>query len=268
MNKARAAEVAAWTMGSIGRGRYTSPDGSVVRLRRDVDRAVDATAEYPPDLELPPMADAGRVTSIDVTAESTLAAARRTLSEHGQVAALNFASAKRPGGGFRSGARAQEESIARVSALYACLEGRRFYDHHRKLADFAYSDWVVYSPDVPVLCEEDGAPLASPWACSLLTCAAPNAREMTRHGRLASEAIRLLEARIERVLTIAAMNGHTHLVLGAWGCGVFRNKPSDVAQAFKRVLQGPARGVFEGVTFAILDDTRAQQTLRTFERTL
>jgi uncharacterized protein (TIGR02452 family) len=268
MNKARAAEVAEWTLAAVARGRYTSPSGATVHVAREVAAAVDATREYPPEHELPPMTDAGRVTSIHVVEASTLEAARALVAEGADVAALNFASAKRPGGGFRSGARAQEESIARVSGLYACLKGRRMYDAHRKLGDFAYTDWVIHSPGVPVLCDDEGTPLERPWRCAFLTSAAPNAREMTRRGRLASEAIRLLEARIERLLCVAARHGHTHLVLGAWGCGVFRNDPGAVAQAFRRVLRGPARGVFEEAVFAILDETRDRRTLRAFERSV
>ncbi len=266
MNKARAKEVADWTLEAVARGRYAAPSGRTVHVAHDVSAAVDATREYSPEEELAPMADAGRVTSIRVVEASTLEAARELVERGVDVAALNFASAKRPGGGFRSGARAQEESIARVSGLYACLKGRRMYDVHRSLGDFAYTDWVIHSPDVPVFCGDDGAPLERPWRCAFLTAAAPNAKEMTRRGRLASEAIRLLEARIERVLCVAARHGHAHLVLGAWGCGVFRNDPSAVAQAFRRVLKGPARGVFEEAVFAILDETRDKRTLRAFER--
>ena len=49
-----------------------------------------------------------------MTPETTLAAARRL---GGDVACLVFASAKNPGGGFRNDAQAQEESLARASAL-------------------------------------------------------------------------------------------------------------------------------------------------------
>jgi uncharacterized protein (TIGR02452 family) len=94
-------------------------------------------------------------------------AARRGL----RPVALNFASATSPGGGFLSGARAQEECLARCSGLYACLADNPMYGFHRARRDALYSDYAVYSPDVPVFRSEDpaGTLLDEPWLCSFIT---------------------------------------------------------------------------------------------------
>ena len=73
------------------------------------------------------------------------------------VAALNFAAAGSPGGGFLNGARAQEESIARSSGLLAAIEPCQMYAFHRARQDAMYTDWVIYSPDVPVFRTDEGA---------------------------------------------------------------------------------------------------------------
>lgn len=39
--------------------------------------------------------------------------------------------------------------------------------------------------------------------------------------------------RIQRLLAVALRHGHDSLVLGAWGCGVFRNDQTCVAQWFR-----------------------------------
>jgi len=49
--------------------------------------------------------------------------------------------------------------------------------------------------------------------------------------------------------------GRRELVLGAWGCGVFRNDPDTVATAFHRLpaAGGPFEGRFARAVFAVLD---------------
>jgi uncharacterized protein (TIGR02452 family) len=71
------------------------------------------------------------------------------------------------------------------------------------------------------------------------------------------------------VLLAAARFGHRTLVLGAWGCGVFRNDPPEVADAFALGLADPALvGAFDRVVFAIWERDKARPTLRAFESRL
>ena len=60
--------------------------------------------------------------------------------------------------------------------------------------------------------------------------------------------------RIVAMLQLCRMHGHVDLVLGAWGCGAFRNPPRHVAQVFAQVLHSKAfAGVFRRVVFAVWD---------------
>jgi uncharacterized protein (TIGR02452 family) len=75
-----------------------------------------------------------------------------------------------------------------------------------------------------------------------------------------------LERRAHYVLRVAAAKNHRCLVLGAWGCGVFRNDPSEVADVFARALAHTSlQGAFDRVVFAVYDRTAEQRTLRAFE---
>ena len=54
------------------------------------------------------------------------------------------------------------------------------------------------------------------------------------------------------------------LLLGAWGCGVFRNDPAQVADGFAEALAGAHAGAFRRVVFAVYDRAKGQPALRAF----
>lgn len=219
----------------------------------------------PGELDGHPVA-AAHDTRVEVTGETTLQALFRLAGEaDDQVAALNFASARNPGGGVANGAQAQEESLARASALYDSLvRCPDYYEHHREQRTLLYSDRLIYSPYVPVYRRDDGSWLPEPAVAAFVTSAAPN-RRMTERNRPHEAALipETLLRRARAVLTAAARHGHTRLVLGAWGCGVFGNRPHEVADAFRTHLTGGFAGVFSHVVFAVLD--REGTTRRAFE---
>ena len=140
-NRNERARIAAETVAIIQAGGYRAPSGMDVSIGDAVQLAVDQTRLITPG-ELPTVRSRARAvmerrafsTSFDVRNETTFAAAGRLVERFGPdaVAALNFASARSPGGGFLSGSQAQEESLARASALYTCLQGQTgYYDANR-----------------------------------------------------------------------------------------------------------------------------------------
>jgi uncharacterized protein (TIGR02452 family) len=257
----RRRELAAETVAIVERGGYQTPSVVWVDLAAGVRDAVAGTRMYLPDEPLPAAGADSAGPLVEVTTESTLAAGRRLGPD---TAALVFASARNPGGGFLSGARAQEEDIARASALYACLSAAPdFYAHHRGQRDLRYSDRVIYSPEVPVFRDDRGALLDSPYHLSMITAAAPNlAAIRTNRPDLAASVPEVVRARALRVLQVASAHGHRRLVLGAWGCGVFGNDPAVVADAFGVALRRLNR--FDHVVFGVLDRAPAAATYRAF----
>jgi uncharacterized protein (TIGR02452 family) len=258
--------MAAETMAIIEAGGYRSPGGREVRIAASARAAVAGTRLYLPAERIPasPLPDDTAAPVTEVTNETSLSAARRLGAD---TACLVFASAKNAGGGFLSGAQAQEESIARASALYPCQKAAaEFYDFHRRQGDLRYSDQVIYSPGVPVFRADDGGLLDEPYPVSFLTAAAPNLGAIVASQPAAAASVPdVLAARAERVLAVAAAHGHRKLVLGAWGCGVFRNDPAVVAAAFAARL-ARARGRFDHVIFAVLDRQRGAPTHAAFSR--
>ena len=157
--RAKLAAVAAETVEICHRGDYRSPTGARVSIGEHVARAVAGTRLYTPGeladaRSLDTAAALDGAPSITVTDETTAAAARRLATRAAQapVAALNFASALKPGGGFLTGAKAQEEDLARVSALHETLNTQpAYYEANRSAASALYTDHLIYSPSVPLL---------------------------------------------------------------------------------------------------------------------
>jgi uncharacterized protein (TIGR02452 family) len=208
----------------------------------------------------------------EVINETTLAGIRRLLAEKPDepVAALNFASAKNPGGGFLNGSQAQEESLARSSALHASqLLAWDFYEQHRRSPSLLYSDAMILTPGCPVFRDDEGRLLDEPHEVAFITSAAPNAgaAERSRRDELADIAD-VFRRRSEYVLALAAAHGYRRLVLGAWGCGVFRNDPEVVASAFVGHLRGTWAGRFDRVVFSVLDTSVGQETFAAFRSAL
>jgi uncharacterized protein (TIGR02452 family) len=250
-------------------GAYLGPRGRTVTLAGEIERAKAGTAIYWPENPppSPPHRGFGR-TRIEVRNETTFAALQRLTDGTGHVACLNFASAKHPGGGFLSGAQAQEEALARSSALYPCLLwAPDYYERNRANYSAIYLDLVIFSPLVPFFRDDSGELLETPILASVISAPAPNAGAVAQSepGNMV-----LLEPamrrRAELVLRTAQGHGVDKLVLGAWGCGVFRNDPRMVARIFSELLclNGPFDGVFTEVVFAVFDPSQEQATYKAF----
>ncbi|RKI01280.1 TIGR02452 family protein [Corallococcus sp. AB038B] len=263
--------IAQETVGIVERGEYVAPSGRPVLFRAQVEQALRGTLLYRPGdfarLPRPEPRAGSSAPRIEVTPEKTGAAARRCVEVEGvaDVVALNFASAKNPGGGFLGGAKAQEEDLARCSALYPCLlTQREYYDANRGQSSPLYTDHVIYSPQVPFFRDEGLTLLERPFSVSLITAPAPNAGSAERNApHLLPRMGEALHARALKVLQVAAHHGHRTLVLGAWGCGAFRNNPHDAADAFAHALDA-FPGVFERVVFAVWERGGDGPNLRAF----
>ncbi len=203
----------------------------------------------------------------EVTAEGSMQAARRLTEDGGShVAVLNFASARNPGGGYLRGAKAQEEDLCRSALLYHCLlAAPDYYEAHRASGDLHYSHRVIWSPAVPVVRDDRRELLRQPYAVSFLTSPAPNAGQLALRSEGRPVDVRaVLVERAGRVLGVAAAHGVRELVLGAWGCGVFRNDPAEVADAFAVALDSYG-ATFDRVVFAVWDRTPVSANRAAFE---
>lgn len=269
MNRTNRRQLAEDTLAILDRGHYALGEHSYT-ITPDLAAAVAGTRLYEPG-GWPPVPDTGeREHLITVDGDTTLAAARRIAGQADEVpAVLNFASAKNPGGGFLGGSQAQEESLARSSGLYPCLQAcPDYYRRNRAHGSALYTDHLIYSPDVPVF-RDDSGDLIPPYRLAFITAPAPNAGAIAHNDPdLIADIPAVLANRIRGVLSVAAHHQHHRLILGAWGCGVFRNDPAMVARGFAEALQGAFSGVFDHIHFAVLDRSEDRSIGKAFEQAL
>ncbi|RUS46118.1 TIGR02452 family protein [Cohnella sp. AR92] len=186
----------------------------------------------------------------------------------GQVGVLNFASAKNPGGGFLNGAMAQEESLAASSGLYeTLLRNESYYAANRACPSMMYTDHAIYSPDVVFFRDHRFSLVEEPMTASVLTLPAVNHGQVLLKGEDAGKAERAMKDRMRLALAIFACRGDKRLILGAYGCGVFRNDPSKVAAWWRELLEEEGFGfLFEEIRFAVLDTSRDGRTIQAFAK--
>lgn len=257
-----AAQLGRTAVDAAREGWYVTPRGLRVDWGHAVQAACAAKLSIPPHAGLPCSPGLRFAeTRVQVANETTLGAARRLVAGGLRPLALNFANGLVPGGGFLCGAVAQEEVLCRSSALFLTLIDDPMYEEHRRRSRPESTDWVIYSPDVPVFRADAGVALESPWLLSVLTCAAPYAPDVGQ-----PDSGILMQQRIRRVLAVAHAFGFGALVLGAWGCGVFGNDPDRTAADFRSALEGEFAGAFSDVVFAIADWSPERRSLGPFRR--
>ena len=153
-----------------------------------------------------------------------------------KVCILNFASSRNPGGGFMKGANAQEENLCYHSNLYDILSKHKsFYEfNNSNLRKSLYTDGIVYSRNV--LFFRKNFKNVNPKLTDVITCAAPNRGAALRNGVSEIDIERTMSRRLEQIIKVAIENDNRILVLGAFGCGVFKNKVEFVAKEIRKLL--------------------------------
>lgn len=206
----------------------------------------------------------------DLITSSVPAATCSTIGSNNQAstlaspAVLNLASDTSPGGGFERGAMAQEEALCYRSSLFLSLHKTHY-------------PWVplqgLYTRDVVIIRSSlsDGHTLLAPAVApadlpivSVLSIAAIRLPKLDDAQTPPGEKRKIFRDAEDRELTkkkmrlalrMAASKGHDCLVLGALGCGAFKNPVEEIADAWKQVLEDAefAGGWWREVWFAVLD---------------
>jgi len=272
-NKSGRTEIARHSLQIIEDGYYSSENGDKVIVEGKIAHSVAETCTYTPE-EMQALKEVVLAqdkntfdTRIEVWNCSTIDALQN-LAGSSKVGILNFASAKNPGGGFLGGASAQEESLARSSSLYAALsKDRSMYEYNRARTTLLYSDYLIYSPETIFWFDDEGNYLPELLIADVITSPAPNRGAILQNNRKDELALlpEVFKERIRQVLAIAYSKGCETLILGAWGCGVFRNEPADVAAYFEEVIRTHFSTAFKHIVFAVYDRSKDGANIQAFE---
>ena len=219
---------------------------SKTKYKEETERLINDTKVYS---NLSPLADSDKKSDIAILNGGTLEVSN-LLSKYYKVAALNFADGKKPGGWPEYGCLTQEENICRCSNMYEALISdkcnKKYYQVNRNNdRDGLCTDTVIYLPNVTIF-KDDRVyrELESPFKYDIITCPAPSCHLYP------NEALFIYDRRIEQIVLSAIKNNVECLVLGAWGCGAFRQDKILIARSFIAILNMYS-GYFKSIVFAM-----------------
>ena len=275
MKKTTRAEKAKETLHILETGCYLVNNQMVdisESLRQNIDHSVLHRAnEFGPIMAaaVQKIRDLNAHTTLTVENDTVLACAARMAGADGVVGCLNFASAKNPGGGFLNGALAQEESLALSSSLYATqMKHYELYSHNQSRKTYLYTDHMIYSPGTLMFRDDDGELLTQPYQLSIVTSPAVNVGAIRTNKPEEMELVeQTMLQRMDKLLSLFVYYNIRRLLLGAWGCGVFQNDASQIAQWFAHYLKegGKYHRCFDEVCFAVYDRSKTQENITAFE---
>lgn len=180
------------------------------------------------------------VTNVSVDNLDTVSAIQKW-SILGKTCALNMASPKKPGGGVRNGARAQEECLFRCSNLITSISKDLY-----PLSDFD----CLYTTKSTFFKDKDYKHIDK-LNCDVITIAAKN----LSNSQIENDYESITKDKIRLMLSLPYLHGVDNLILGSWGCGVFNNDPNEIAQYFKSIIFDENYGsLYKNIIFAVIND--------------
>ena len=256
------------TIEIVNQGYYETESGEKYDFPDDCSM-MHNTVFYEQEIHLPLTESLDKPTIVEVINTDCLYAGVQLKEQGYNPAVLNMASRRNPGGGVTTGAGAQEETLFRRTNLFRSLYQFATYanqygikpSHHQYPLDRNYGG--VYTPDAIYFRESEQkgyALMEQPVSLSFITVAGMNRPDLTTEGKIAGHHIEPIKNKLRTIFRIGLEHRHDSLVLGALGCGAFRNPPRCMARLFHEVMEEPEfKDKYLRIVFAILDDHNAHQ---------
>lgn len=177
-----------------------------------------------------------------------------------KVGVLNFASSYHPGGGFITGAMAQEEALCHASTLYLQLNScNELYNKNRASRLDVYTDNMAVC-NTEFFRNSSGIMIPKPVTATVITSAAVNNNKLS--DRNSDRVKEIMKIRMKKIIMLAIEEHIDIFILGAFGCGVFGNDPYFIADTWK-TLTDSYGGYFKKIYFSILKN-KSHENFRAF----
>ena len=248
---------------------YITEEGKEMDISEDL--IVQRTVFYDKEVRVDNVEARDSDTIVEVLHIDCLEAARLLEKKGYFPALLNMASWQNPGGGVKNGAGAQEETIFRRTNLFRSLYQFAPYaleyglPINKKQYPLDINFGGIYSP--LIICfrddEKRGYKLrVNPFVFAVISVAGMERPHLTSDGKhIAPDYVNGVKNKIRTIFRIGLLNGHDSLVLGALGCGAYRNPPQHVARLFHEVMEEREfKNKYAKIVFAILDDYNAHKS--------
>lgn len=254
--------------------KYKAPSGKEISLG-DRQKLLDDTKVYRVAFDVNDVPVCGEELRTACFDEDCIVVAKNLIDQGYNPAILNLADAYAACGFYNKGSNAQEESLCRATTLsqtlyqyynkrWAAKAGVPLREHPAYPMDVRFG--CIYSPGVTVFRDGQASGYAlreEPFRTSIISLAALNFREEDQpnnceykasDGGFTEEGLGVMRDKISTIYRVALSNGHDSVVLGAFGCGVFRLPADVVSGLFREILEDPEfRGKFRFICFAILE---------------
>lgn len=259
------------TYAAVVRGYYLDRNGKKHSLK--TGEALLANCEFFPNTTAVEADARFDKTLIEVVEQDCLDAAQKAIQDDGQkVAVLMFASPLEAGGGMSDGNNGQEEDLCRRSDIFGFMWDQAHFSAANQMyplvsldradqVDPSYDqiehNGMIHTPQVTVLRAgraQEYAFLDEPFEVGMLISPAPNRPTLNGANYHREEDREQARKVIATQLRVACQKGYETLILGAFGCGAFRNPPHEIASLYREIINEHYLGSFKRMIFAILDD--------------
>ncbi len=256
------------TVELVNNGFYYTEEGLKVHFAQ-TENMVAGTRFYSDAFSVQNIPQNPRQTIVEVVNADCLDEGVRLQDMGYNPAILNMASRRNPGGGVTTSAGAQEETISRRTNIFRSLYQFAPYAGQYGVSKLRFQYPLdrnfggVYSPCVSIFRSDEKSGymlLSQPRMIAFISVAGMNRPALTQNGMIVDSLVEPVKHKIRTIFRIGLQHGHDALVLGALGCGAFRNPPRHIARLFHEVMnEAEFANKYKHIVFAILEDHNSHQ---------